>query len=175
MSDSELSDAPSATTLPDSTLEKSLRQEVIKAQKAGVDLTVNSIRTASETALGLETGFYKSHAKWSGKSKQIIREQHVSCCGELLCFRQEWTNSLSITDLLLIRCRLVIGYRTPTTRTSSSTIPTKQKGRKTTKDPGRANDCKAQFGRKRRVATKEKEERPATGRNPVLRRAFISS
>lgn len=79
MSDSELSDAPMTPLPPDSELEKNLRREVVKAQRAGVeDSTVNSIRAASEGSLGLKSGFYKNHEKWVAKSKQIIKEQFVS-------------------------------------------------------------------------------------------------
>ena len=78
MSDSDSSHAPEKGSLSDSSLENSLRQQVIKAQKAGQDIIVNAIRAASENALGLELGFFKNHDTWSSRSKQIIRDQNVS-------------------------------------------------------------------------------------------------
>ncbi|KEF62689.1 uncharacterized protein A1O9_00662 [Exophiala aquamarina CBS 119918] len=79
MSDSELSEASTTPVPPDSELEKSLRREVVKAQRAGLeDPTVNSIRAASEEALGLKSGFYKANDVWVARSKQIIKDQFVS-------------------------------------------------------------------------------------------------
>jgi hypothetical protein len=79
MSDSELSDLPTTPLPPDSELEKSLRREVVKAQRDGLENpTVNSIRAASEEKLGLKSGFYKNHGTWLARSKQIIKEQFVS-------------------------------------------------------------------------------------------------
>lgn len=78
MSDSDSSHAPKKVTLPDSSLETSLRQQVIKAQRAGQDIIVNAIRAASEEALGLQLGFFKNHDTWSSRSKKVIRDQNVS-------------------------------------------------------------------------------------------------
>jgi hypothetical protein len=77
LSDSELSDASATPVPPDHELEKSLRREVRKAQKSGVDFSYNYIRTASESELGLSKGFYKSHGDWSQRSKGVIDHQMV--------------------------------------------------------------------------------------------------
>ena len=77
MSDSELSEAFVTPPPPDRELEKSLRQEVVKAARAGLDYSYNSIRAASELKLGLSRGFYKSHGEWVNKSKEIIFDQMV--------------------------------------------------------------------------------------------------
>ena len=75
MSDSELSDDPGTPVPSDHELEQSLRREVVKANKAGDDVTVKRIRVASEKRLGLPEDFYKSHATWKDKSKDIITHQ----------------------------------------------------------------------------------------------------
>jgi len=77
MSDSELSDAPSISVPSDAELEKSLRREVVKALKAGEDVSVNAIRVASQSILGLNEGFYANDTRWKAKSKEIIKEEHV--------------------------------------------------------------------------------------------------
>jgi hypothetical protein len=77
MSDSDLSEASVSPAPPDDELEKSLRREVVKAQKAGEEYTVNTIRAASEAQLGLSPGFYKSHDEWKDRSKNVIRAQIV--------------------------------------------------------------------------------------------------
>lgn len=77
MSDSELSEASATPVPPDQELEKSLRREVVKAQKEGKEFSYNSIRTASETSLGLSQGFYKSHLEWKQRSKDVIDNQLV--------------------------------------------------------------------------------------------------
>lgn len=82
MSDSDLSDAPSAPLPPDSELEQALRKQVRDALKTGDDaaITVSSTRKAAEEALGLEVGFYKNSAKWKEESKRIVHEAFVCCC-----------------------------------------------------------------------------------------------
>jgi hypothetical protein len=77
MSESELSDGPSSHPPSDATLERSLRQQVVKKFKAGEQATVNHIRGLSEKALGLEPGFYNSHETWKAESKRIIKEEVV--------------------------------------------------------------------------------------------------
>lgn len=77
MSDSELSEASATPLPPDQDLEQSLRREVRKAQKSGVDFSYNYIRAASESQLGLTKGFYKAHPDWPQRSKTIIGHQMV--------------------------------------------------------------------------------------------------
>lgn len=70
MSDSELSDAPSAP--PDNaTLESSLRRVVRDAIKSGDEITVRIARTRAEEELGLDTDFFKQD-DWKERSKEII-------------------------------------------------------------------------------------------------------
>jgi hypothetical protein len=76
-SDSELSEASNTPAPPDHELEKALRYEVTKAQRRGEEMTFKSIRTAAETKLGLTAGFYKGHAVWNQRSKDVIDEQLV--------------------------------------------------------------------------------------------------
>ncbi|EXJ89940.1 hypothetical protein A1O3_03007 [Capronia epimyces CBS 606.96] len=75
MSDSELSEASATPVPPERELEKSLRHEVVKAQRQGLEFSYNSIRAAAETSLGLTPGFYKSHAEWKQRSKHVIDKQ----------------------------------------------------------------------------------------------------
>ncbi|KAL2426228.1 hypothetical protein ABEF95_002256 [Exophiala dermatitidis] len=75
MSDSELSEASASPVPPDRELEKSLRREVVKAQREGVEFSYNYIRAASEKSLGLTSGFYKNHAEWKQRSKQVVDSQ----------------------------------------------------------------------------------------------------
>lgn len=77
MSDSELSEVSTTPLPPDHEIEKSLRHEVVNAQKNDIEYTVNSIRTASEEKLGLTKGFYKNSAEWVQRSKDIIKDQSV--------------------------------------------------------------------------------------------------
>jgi DEK C terminal domain len=81
MSDSDLSDAPSAPMPPDSELEKALRKQVRDALKTGdySSITVSSMRKAAEEALGLDAGFYKKSEKWKEESKRIVHETFVRC------------------------------------------------------------------------------------------------
>ncbi|KIW89271.1 uncharacterized protein Z519_10124 [Cladophialophora bantiana CBS 173.52] len=74
-SDSELSEASRTPAPPDHELERSLRREVVKAQRDGIDFSTNYIREASEAKLGLTKGFYKTHHEWAERSKAIIAEQ----------------------------------------------------------------------------------------------------
>lgn len=77
MSDSELSDAPDVGIPPDFELENSLRREVNRATKNDEEITLKSIRTASEKKLGLPENFYKDHGVWKSKSKTIVHDQIV--------------------------------------------------------------------------------------------------
>ena len=77
MSDSELSDAPDIGIPPDFELENSLRREVNRANKNSEEITLKSIRTASEAKLGLPEGFFKNHDVWKGKSKVVVHDQIV--------------------------------------------------------------------------------------------------
>jgi len=76
MSDSDLSDAPSGKIPSDTTLENSLRREVVINFKSG-ELTVNMIRKLSEQDLGLDGGFYINHPYWKVESKRIIKDETV--------------------------------------------------------------------------------------------------
>ena len=82
MSESDLSDAPSAVQPPDSELEQALRKQVQDALKTGDEssITVSLMRKAAEEALGLETGFYKKDEKWKEESKRIVHEAFVCRC-----------------------------------------------------------------------------------------------
>lgn len=74
MSDSEASSAPARPS--DTAFEKTLNEQtdiLVDENKA----TVNSIRTAAEKALGLESGFFKTDAEWKARSKEIINKQVV--------------------------------------------------------------------------------------------------
>jgi hypothetical protein len=77
MSDSDLSDAPSFEVPPDFELENSLRREFNRANAGDGDPTLRTIRAASEKRLRLPEGFYKGHATWSQKSKEIVHDQAV--------------------------------------------------------------------------------------------------
>lgn len=78
MSDSELSDAPDVAIPPDSELENSLRREVNRVNQVDGEITLKSIRAASEKKLGLPADFYRNHAVWKDKSKTVIHDQVVS-------------------------------------------------------------------------------------------------
>ena len=85
MSDSD-SDSGDAVLLPSSArLENQLRLEVGKRfQDRTIDtMTVNQVRMAAETALGLHAGFYSEHKKWKDKSKTVIRDELVRICRSL--------------------------------------------------------------------------------------------
>ncbi|KIW37435.1 uncharacterized protein PV06_10475 [Exophiala oligosperma] len=75
MSDSELSEASSDLAPSDRDLEKSLRQELTKAHKAGIEFSVNSIREASEQKLGLRKDYFRNHETWAKRSKDVIKDQ----------------------------------------------------------------------------------------------------
>jgi hypothetical protein len=75
MSDSELSDDPGTPIPSDNELEQSLRREVVRATKAGADVTVKQVRLASEQRLHLPDGYYNGHEIWKDKSKSIIQDQ----------------------------------------------------------------------------------------------------
>jgi hypothetical protein len=82
MSDSELSELSQAPVPPDDELEGSLRREVARFQERGEhdQLTLRNIRAASEKKLGLPDDFYKDHAVWKTKSKEVVNDQVVSRC-----------------------------------------------------------------------------------------------
>jgi hypothetical protein len=85
MSDSD-SDSGDAALVPSGAkLENQLRLEVGKRfQDKTVDtMTVNQVRVAAETALGLHAGFYSGHKKWKDKSKTVIRDELVWICCSL--------------------------------------------------------------------------------------------
>ncbi|KIY03007.1 uncharacterized protein Z520_01473 [Fonsecaea multimorphosa CBS 102226] len=75
VSDSDLSEASTTPAPPDHELEKSLRREVVKAQRDGIEFSNNYIRGASEAKLGLTKGFYKNHKEWAQRSRDIIADQ----------------------------------------------------------------------------------------------------
>ncbi|OAP58464.1 hypothetical protein AYL99_07554 [Fonsecaea erecta] len=72
---SDLSEASTTPAPPDNELEKSLRREVMKAQREGIEFSNNYIRTASEVELGLTKGFYKNHTEWAQRSRDVIQDQ----------------------------------------------------------------------------------------------------
>ncbi|KIW28123.1 uncharacterized protein PV07_07805 [Cladophialophora immunda] len=72
---SDSSEASNPPAPPDNELENSLRCEVVKAQRAGIELSNNSIRAASEARLGLTKGFYKNDEEWAQRSRGIIADQ----------------------------------------------------------------------------------------------------
>ncbi|KAL8941210.1 MAG: hypothetical protein Q9216_002387 [Gyalolechia sp. 2 TL-2023] len=72
MSDSETSDAP----VSDAQLERALRSTVEKIYKSDPEqLTVKRLRIRVEQDLGLSDGFFKSHATWNARSKEIIQSE----------------------------------------------------------------------------------------------------
>jgi hypothetical protein len=77
MSNSELSDAPVRKLPSAGAMEAALRKEVVK-QFEDPEKTVNTIREGAERSLGLETGFFKEHKTWKGKSKGFIHDEIVS-------------------------------------------------------------------------------------------------
>jgi hypothetical protein len=85
MSDSD-SDSGAAVLVPaGAKLENQLRLEVGKRFQDGTTdtMTVNQVRVAAETALGLRAGFYAGHKKWKDKSKTVIRDELVWICSSL--------------------------------------------------------------------------------------------
>ncbi|GAM40888.1 transcriptional regulator [Talaromyces pinophilus] len=75
-SDEEAND--SSNSIPsDDRLEKALRNSVANIFRTGKleELTVKRVRRATETALGLEEGFFKAHEKWKTRSDQIIKDE----------------------------------------------------------------------------------------------------
>ncbi|KUL84559.1 hypothetical protein ZTR_08734 [Talaromyces verruculosus] len=75
-SDEEASD--SSNSIPsDDRLEKALRNTVANIFRTGKleELTVKRVRLATETALGLEEGFFKAHEAWKTRSDQIIKDE----------------------------------------------------------------------------------------------------
>jgi hypothetical protein len=70
----------SSNSLPsDDRLEKALRNTVANIFRTGKldELTVKRVRLATETALGLEEGFFKAHEEWKTRSDQIIKDEAV--------------------------------------------------------------------------------------------------
>lgn len=77
-SDEEAND--SSNSIPsDDRLEKALRNSVANIFRTGKleELTVKRVRRATETALGLEEGFFKAHEEWKTRSDQIIKDEAV--------------------------------------------------------------------------------------------------
>jgi hypothetical protein len=59
----------------DASLEQTLRDIV---REAGEDeVTVKKVRTAAEERLDLDPGFFKNHANWNAKSKEVIEDAFV--------------------------------------------------------------------------------------------------
>lgn len=77
-SDEEINDVIDQSP-SDERLEKGLRDAVTKIVRTGEleNLTVKRVRLATESALGLEEGFFKSHNKWKSRSEQIIKAEAV--------------------------------------------------------------------------------------------------
>lgn len=82
-SDSELSQSGP----DDALLEQTLRDIVRKGDIEPV--TINTVRAAAEETLGLESGFFKKHADWKEKSKNIISDAFVR---QILCIKSAFTN-----------------------------------------------------------------------------------
>lgn len=74
----ETNDSPNSTP-SDDRLEKTLRDTVANIFRTGKleELTVKRVRLATETALGLEEGFFKAHEEWKTRSDQIIKDEAV--------------------------------------------------------------------------------------------------
>lgn len=79
MSDSEFESQSSSDTPTAQSLEKGLRDTVASIFRTGNtdELTVKRVRRATEQALDLDEGFFKSHSTWKERSDQIIREEVV--------------------------------------------------------------------------------------------------
>lgn len=79
MSDSEVESQSSVGIPTDERLEKGLRDTVAGIFRSGNtdELTVKRVRLATEQALDLEEGFFKSHDIWKAKSAEVIREEVV--------------------------------------------------------------------------------------------------
>lgn len=76
MSSKETSNAP----LSNAQLERALRSTVEKVYKSDPEqLTVKRLRIRVEQDLGLKDGFFKSHATWNTRSKEIIQSEAVRC------------------------------------------------------------------------------------------------
>lgn len=75
--DSSLSD-PVSESPSDATLEQALRRAVVAIYQSGhlEELTVKRVRTASERALDLQEGFFKTPT-WKDRSKRIIENEVV--------------------------------------------------------------------------------------------------
>lgn len=60
-------------------LEKGLRSTVASIFRSGKleELTVKRVRLATETALGLEEGFFKGHEEWKSRSETVVKEEAV--------------------------------------------------------------------------------------------------
>ena len=96
MSDSEGSNAPSRTP-SDATIEEGLRDAVATLFESNKDdITVKKARTAAEKALKLQEGFFKSHATWNQKSKDVATEEVVCIVPSLTSFRNLATDMIGI-------------------------------------------------------------------------------
>jgi hypothetical protein len=73
MSDSDLS-SPAPTPTPDNDhLEQCLQRVARHLLKSEDELTVNKTRVAVEKELGLSENFFKNHATWKARSKEIVQ------------------------------------------------------------------------------------------------------
>lgn len=77
-SDEETNNSSNPTP-SDARLEKALRNTVANIFRTGKleELTVKRVRLATETALGLEEGFFKAHEEWKTRSDRIIKDEAV--------------------------------------------------------------------------------------------------
>lgn len=62
-----------------------MRAIVARLYKSGdhSELTVKRVRKAAEVELDLPDDYLKDNADWKSKSKDIIGDEHVSCCNPL--------------------------------------------------------------------------------------------
>ena len=79
MLESEVSYASHVGTPTEFELGNSLRKTVADIFRQGTidTMTVNSVRIDAEKGLGLEAGFYNTHATWKAESKRIIKDEIV--------------------------------------------------------------------------------------------------
>ena len=79
MSDSESESRFSTAAPSDEKLEEGLRKTVAEIFETGnmEQLTVKRVRSATEQALGLDDGFFKTDPDWKSRSDRIIRQEAV--------------------------------------------------------------------------------------------------
>lgn len=81
-----MSDSENDIAIPDDfNIEETLRAIVARLYKSGdhSELTVKRVRKAAEVELELPDDYLKDDADWKSKSKDIIGDEHVSCCNSL--------------------------------------------------------------------------------------------